>query len=356
MEGMVRVVDSGCEVSNGIILFGAGSAGKYALKHLREQGVEPVSFADNDCRKWDTKIDGVDVGSPKDLSVMADVVWVCCAISRPAATEIRAQLKAMGVKTKPLWECLPVCHGLPPALVVAELRVMQGDEESEDVFQDQIMFRVNPDYEQQRDPSPISELYFPDFITHLDDEQFVDCGACDGDTVKAFMERWKKFNRIVAFEPDTNNYLKLMEVRDPEGKGRIVKWRMAVSDANQWVKFTANGDYSSHIEKSENETSPSEKTEAVSATKLDGGIGDTVPTYIKMDIEGAELQALWGARKIIKEHSPVLAICAYHESDHLWEIPLLIHAINPEYKLFLRRYAEGAYELVWYAVPPERVK
>ena len=80
------------------------------------------------------------------------------------------------------------------------------------------------------------------------------------------------------------------------------------------------------------------------------------PTYIKMDIEGAELEALWGARRILKEHSPVLAICAYHTSDHLWQIPLLIHAIQPDYKLYLRRYAEGAFELVWYAVPPDRVK
>ena len=77
---------------------------------------------------------------------------------------------------------------------------------------------------------------------------------------------------------------------------------------------------------------------------------------VKMDIEGSELEALWGARRILKEHSPVLAVCAYHTSDHLWQIPLLIHAIQPDYRLFLRRYAEGAFELVWYAVPPERVK
>jgi hypothetical protein len=40
----------------------------------------------------------------------------------------------------------------------------------------------------------------------------------------------------------------------------------------------------------------------------------------------------------------------------LWEIPLLIHAIQPAYSLRLRRYAEGAFELVWYAVPPERIR
>lgn len=357
MEGMVRVVESGCEVSNGIILFGAGSAGKYALKHLREQGVEPVSFADNDCRKWDTKIDGVDVGSPKDLSVMADVVWVCCAISRPAATEIRAQLKAMGVKTKPLWECLPVCHGLPPLNACGTINngiedaEFLADRESYLEWMDQCQFRSDPDYGRQRDPSPISELYFPDFITHREDEHFVDCGACDGDTVRAFLGRWSHWSLITAFEPDKENYTKLRSLGVVDGEW-IDTRNKAVGDTRGVLAFQANGDYSSHL--SAHVSQPA--TTMVECVKLDESNLRIPPTYIKMDIEGAELQALWGARKLIKEHSPVLAICAYHESDHLWEIPLLIHAINPEYRLFLRRYAEGAYELVWYAVPPERVK
>jgi hypothetical protein len=76
---------------------------------------------------------------------------------------------------------------------------------------------------------------------------------------------------------------------------------------------------------------------------------------MKFDIEGAEIEALRGARKILTADSPVLAVCAYHKSEHLYEIPLLIHAIQPDYRLFLRRYAEGAFELVWYAVPPNRL-
>ena len=52
----------------------------------------------------------------------------------------------------------------------------------------------------------------------------------------------------------------------------------------------------------------------------------------------------------------MLAICAYHEASHLWDIPLLIYAIKPEYHLRLRRYAEGSAELVWYGIPESRVK
>jgi hypothetical protein len=74
-----------------------------------------------------------------------------------------------------------------------------------------------------------------------------------------------------------------------------------------------------------------------------------------MDIEGYEKEALWGSRRILAEAKPVLAVCAYHKSEDLWQIPLLIHALQPEYQMFLRRYAEGAYELIWYAVPTNRI-
>lgn len=336
-----------------IILFGAGSAGRYALKNLRAQGIEPVAFADNDHSKHGTEIDGIPVAAPESVMLLFDAVWVATAISRPAATELRAQLDHMGVKTKPLWEVLPVCHGIPTGTVMAELYDLCGDQHSKNELQKQYSFRKFPDYERQNDPSPISELYFPDFITHRDDEHFVDCGACDGDTVKLFTDRWPNYRVITAIEPDNDNYAKLRKIKSD----KMLTYPYAVSDHKGLERFTSNGDYSSHLG-----GAIASAVDCITLDSLFYGAFNTYasirvpPTYIKADVEGSELELLWGARKIIKEHSPVLAICAYHTSDHLWEIPLLVHAIQPEYKCYLRRYAEGAFELVWYFVPPERVK
>ena len=44
-----------------------------------------------------------------------------------------------------------------------------------------------------------------------------------------------------------------------------------------------------------------------------------------MDIEGAELDALNGAKATIRKHLPKLAVCLYHVQEHLWEIPLKIN-------------------------------
>ena len=88
---------------------------------------------------------------------------------------------------------------------------------------------------------------------------------------------------------------------------------------------------------------------------LDVILKDDTPTYIKMDIEGSELDALEGARNIINRHHPVLSICAYPVQDHLWRVPALIHAIWDQYRLYFRPHEREGWDLVCYAVPPQRL-
>ena len=330
---------------NDLILYGAGACGGYVIRSLRRKGIEPAAIVDSSQSKWGTDLMGMQILSPEDALILhPDAEWVATAISRPAATEIRAAIKALGVKTKPLWECLDVCHGLPPEEAYCTLRyLIDEDDLSVETLADQISFRAHPNYDHQPPPEDCADIYFPDFIQHRDDEHFVDCGAADGDTIIAFLKRCLPWQDITAYEPDNQNWAKMYEYfKYTTVYGRLA----AVGDYSGLRSFVEAGDYSSHLGDSDH---------TVSCVRLDDENFFHPPTYIKMDIEGSELEALWGARRILKEHSPVLAICAYHTSDHLWQIPLLIHAIQPDYKLYLRRYAEGAFEIVWYAVPPDRV-
>jgi hypothetical protein len=90
---------------------------------------------------------------------------------------------------------------------------------------------------------------------------------------------------------------------------------------------------------------------------LDSAIGEDVnPTFIKMDIEGAEVDAIPGAQKTITRCRPVIAACAYHRPEHLWILPKLLKAAGPAYQIYLRRYAEECWETVYYAIPPERLR
>jgi hypothetical protein len=78
-------------------------------------------------------------------------------------------------------------------------------------------------------------------------------------------------------------------------------------------------------------------------------------SFIKMDIEGAELDAIRGARKTIRRDHPVLAACTYHQQDHLWRVPLLLQDVLPEAAIFLRAHRADGFDVVAYAVPPSRL-
>ena len=73
-----------------------------------------------------------------------------------------------------------------------------------------------------------------------------------------------------------------------------------------------------------------------------------------MDIEGAEPGALLGARGLIQQHRPILAICVYHLQEHLWEIPQMLREMVADYNFHLRPHDREGWDLVCYAVPAER--
>jgi hypothetical protein len=83
---------------------------------------------------------------------------------------------------------------------------------------------------------------------------------------------------------------------------------------------------------------------------LDDILPDFIPTFIKMDIEGAEIEAIKGARYTISKFKPDLAIAVYHKIEHLWEVPLLIKSLKNNYKFYLRSYEHFNQETVLYAV------
>ena len=127
------------------------------------------------------------------------------------------------------------------------------------------------------------------------------------------------------------------------GKNHYELRQLGVWSKKEKLYFDAVGTCSSHISEKEGDY-------VIETAALDEIIFDKRPTYIKMDIEGAEQEALKGCRKIIQTYKPKLAICIYHKPEDLYEIPIMIKEINPEYKLYVRQYANAWFDTVLYAV------
>ena len=336
-------------MSERYVLYGSGTTGRWIARDLRAKGISALCFVDSNQEKHGQVMEEIEVIAPSVAKLLyPDAIWLATSIIPEFHEQIVKAIAQLRVKTMPVWGFLPQRNTPPTRKVFEELLRLADDPVSINFLWDQWHMRNDPEHYEQCPPDDIKEIYWPGFISHRDDEHYVDCGAADGDTVREFLNRWPKFAMINALEPDEQNFDKLCGSILAKPGQRIYCIPTAVGDVSQEVHFAATGDYSAHLDGG--------GTETVGCAKLDDMFFDFPPTYIKMDIESSEPAALWGARRILLEHSPVLAVCAYHEASHFWTLPLLLHALQPAYQLFYRRYAAGSFEQVWYAVPPERIK
>jgi FkbM family methyltransferase len=196
-----------------------------------------------------------------------------------------------------------------------------------------------------------NDQYYPAGIIKLSDkESFVDVGAYNGDTIFDFLRRTNNgFETIFAFELDKKNFKEMesaVDKLDINLKKKIKLYNLGLLDEEKDVYYETGGSgMQSTFINVINNASDSGKT-----VRLPDVIKNEKVTFIKMDIEGSEPQALSGAEEIIKKQKPKLAICVYHKPEHLWEIPLYLKEIVPEYKIFFRHHTPLEYETVCYAV------
>jgi len=153
--------------------------------------------------------------------------------------------------------------------------------------------------------------------------------------------------QIRAFEPDPKNFAKLEAFVATLPPGHVVTHPHAIGSRRETVRFSGTGNEAAAVGTGELE---------VQAVPLDEVLADCTPTYIKMDVEGSELDGLTGARRILAEHAPALAICVYHRQDHLWKVPLEVRKHSEEYAFFLRPHLLEVWDLVMYAVPKQRAR
>ena len=175
-----------------------------------------------------------------------------------------------------------------------------------------------------------------------ENEIFLDVGGYDGMTSVYFSQWASKYKKIYIFEPDENNIEKCYY--------NIEKYniRCELIGRGVWsedtiLKFEANSNESSQISNNGEYIIP--------VTTIDKACAGKGVSFIKMDIEGAEEQALIGAKQTIINNRPKLAICVYHKLDDIWKIPNIILKYNSSYKLFLRHYTYSENDTVLYAVP-----
>lgn len=181
-----------------------------------------------------------------------------------------------------------------------------------------------------------------------ENEVFVDCGAFDGDSAFAFM-KWcnNHYKHIYCFEPDKKNYVLCKQNLSEEiSKEKCTVFNKGTWSSNTELSFSDTADVASHI--------CDDGIQRIAVEALDQELlvkRNEKVTFIKMDIEGAELETLKGASRLIAEQKPKLAICVYHKPEDIFTIPEYLRALNPDYKFYLRHYTFAEWDTVLYAIP-----
>jgi len=221
-----------------------------------------------------------------------------------------------------------------------------ADEQSKKIYSGIVKFRQTHNKKDYPKIKPECEYFFSD-LKLSKNEVFIDCGAYIGDTIDEFLKRRPiEYKQIIAFEPDTKNFTELKKKHGSNPKITLIN--AGTYDKEGEILFKEQGGCSRITEENSSEQND---LVSVQVKKIDNLNLDNV-SFIKMDIEGAELNALKGAEKTILKNKPKLAICIYHSDEDMINIAEYINNLIPEYKLYVRHYSfyPIASETVLYAL------
>ncbi len=326
-----------------VVLYGAGTLGPFVMDHLAEYGVKVECYCDT--YRSGVHPTGVKIIPSHELNdAYPDAVVVITSETHGKAILERLEKiqfsgraysfdELLGFYTIPYSDFEQHEEGYACAYDIF------ADDESKRVLVDSIRTRL---IGTPMESSPCPQYFDPVLCPLTDNEIFVDGGCFVGDTTEEFIRQTcEKYTHIYGFEPDKSNLNRAL--------ANLAKYpNIDVQHGGLWhmtntCRFASGGLGNSRFEL--------DGDTIANTFGLDEFFADKhAPTFIKMDIEGAECMALSGAAKLIKSHRPKLAVCTYHSLRDMYAVPQKILSLNPGYTLALRHYSHWYAESVCYAV------
>jgi FkbM family methyltransferase len=355
-----------------IILFGAGIVGFYTNKIFQNNGIPITCFCDDSIDKQRNGYLGHACLSLKDV---AEKYPDACIIPTLANSEnIIAKMKLLSEHFEIIYlGTVDICDEIPTDIAFVKSHIdeiesvynLLEDDLSKQVLVNIVNYKLSRDTTLTRAIKSKRMYFEPDIISLTNDEIFVDTGAFVGDTIQQFITfltesiSTPQYKKIIALEPDSENFTKLENRIKENNWKNIFCYKKGAWNEQKNLTFSEGLDCGSTVctestththTHTHTHTQVTTKTTIIDADTLDNIIGEDKATFIKMDIEGAELNAILGCVSVIKKHKPKLAISVYHKKEDIYSIPLLLKQLVPSYRLYLRHYTDTAADTVLYAV------
>ena len=342
-----------------IAVLGAADEGARLASLCDSHGIEVAAIVDDDSARQSKSLGAHCVQPSAALDKLGRDIPVIIASHR--TVEASRALKARGFLNVPPFAVLQLLHPetFPPHMFYlgwledlwenrrryADLAQRLTDAQSREVL-DAVL-----GYRQTLDPATLADVVRPhdpyvpnDLFSFGDEEVYVDGGSFDGDTIRLFVDRVAgKYSKVFGFEPDPETFSRLRA--NFASEPRVVPINAGLWSKTDILRFQSGANRASILDTcGEIE---------VKVTALDEVLEGERATVVKMNIEGAELQALRGSAATLLRHKPKLAIAVYHRPSDLWEAAEVINEIVPGYEFHLRQHNGGVIETVLYGKHPD---
>jgi FkbM family methyltransferase len=327
-------------------ILGINSLSKSILKHVEVDGIiDDFTRVQRSRKKSVLSIDDV----PKDSIILS--------VSTGSPLEVKNTLNAKGYTNfnyLSFYRYSKLDLVAPPFILDFEedfknhrdeyafLYDLLEDAESKEVFTKVINFKISFDLEFMQGfiNNHDGQYFDKEIIPNIKNIHFLDGGAYVGDTLPNIIKNFPDYKKIYAVEP---NELHLSIAKRDFGDVRDIEFINCGLGAKQLLNST-------NIDAPQNNCD--HHYQATNINTIDN-ILNTRVDFIKLDIEGAEQDAIDGACETIKKYKPILAICIYHKAEDWYKIPQKVLAIESGYKVYLRHYMEGIFESVLYFIPKD---
>ena len=322
-----------------IVLYGMGNGADKLIAQLSARGLEVADFFASDGFVRGHSFHGKKVLTFDEILAKYEdfIVLLSFGSSLPAMLE---RFEELSLRCRFFVPELPIAG---ETLVTAEyyesvrdkldaVRALLADERSREVFDGIIEYRLTGKIDQLLstcdDREEVFSILRPARYTH-----YLDLGAYNGDTIRELLTYQPELRKVWALEPDRRSFRKLMESANRDGFAPILTAEQAGAwECDGTLYISDEGSRNSHLS-----TIPGGKSKPVAVRSPDSFLEEERVDYIKYDVEGVEWEALRGSAATIAKWKPDLAVSLYHRAEDLWRLPLLIHEMDPGYRLYLRR-------------------
>ncbi len=331
-----------------VILYGTGNGADKVLDRLLALGVTPYGIMASDDFVRGQSFRGYEVKKLSDLEQECDemVILTCFGSPRP---EVMANIFHIAERHLLLAPDVPVYgeHIFDSDFYtkhreqLEQVYEMLGDELSKKTFENVVRYKLTGNIDCLKSVFSEKEEVFEHLIRLSHKEDYLDLGAYRGDTIEEFLRHTDgEYRSITALEPDVKTYRKLKEYAGNMHDTQL--YNMGIWNEDTDIAFENALGRGSSIKSS--------GTQKLAVTKIDTLYRRRTVSYIKIDVEGSEREALDGGKTVIARDKPMLNLAIYHRSEDIFALPLQLKNIQPKYQIFMRQHPHiPAWDLNLYA-------